>query len=226
MKISMATHRLAAAVLIFATMPALCADWNPRLAAQYLDSRQKQWFAWPPAAASGVTCVSCHTGLPYLLARPALRLALGETEPTLYEAVLLDGLRATIVKTEAKDLFPGVQGRLADQVYGAQVVLSTLLLAFDDAPRGRLTPETEKDSSGCGPRKSAMEGPKAHGTGRTSTSIHGRPRTPHITEPRSQRWPRESLRLIIKLALRFVRMSPLLCLTCATHSWPSHFTTG
>jgi squalene-hopene/tetraprenyl-beta-curcumene cyclase len=144
MKISMATHRLAAAVLIFATMPALCADWNPRLAAQYLDSRQKQWFAWPPAAASGVTCVSCHTGLPYLLARPALRLALGETEPTLYEAVLLDGLRATIVKTEAKDLFPGVQGRLADQVYGAQVVLSTLLLAFDDAPRGRLTPETEK----------------------------------------------------------------------------------
>jgi squalene-hopene/tetraprenyl-beta-curcumene cyclase len=137
-------RRLGLALLIFVAMPAFCGDWNPRLAAQYLDSRQKQWFAWPPASASGVPCVSCHTGLPYLLARPALRQALGETAPTLYEAVLLDGLRATIVKTEAKDLFPGVKGRLADQVFGAQVVLSTLLLAFDDAPRGSLTPEGEK----------------------------------------------------------------------------------
>lgn len=132
------------AILVLAAMPVFCGDWSPRLAAQYLDSRQKQWFAWPPATASGVPCVSCHTGLPYLLARPALRLALGETAPTLYEAVLLDGLRATVVKTEAKDLFPGVKGRLADQVYGAQVVLTTLLLAFDDAPRRELTPEAEK----------------------------------------------------------------------------------
>jgi squalene-hopene/tetraprenyl-beta-curcumene cyclase len=141
---SAGARRLGLALLIFVAMPAFCGDWNPRLAAQYLDSRQKQWFAWPPASASGVPCVSCHTGLPYLLARPALRQALGETAPTLYEAVLLDGLRATIVKTEAKDLFPGVKGRLADQVFGAQVVLSTLLLAFDDAPRGSLTPEGEK----------------------------------------------------------------------------------
>jgi len=133
-----------AAVLVLAVMPAFCADWNPRLAAQYLDSRQQQWFAWPPATASGVPCVSCHTGLPYLLARPALRQALGETAPTLYEAVLLDGLRATVVKTDANDLFQGVKGHLADQVFGAQVVLSTLLLAFDDAPRGVLSPEGEK----------------------------------------------------------------------------------
>jgi squalene-hopene/tetraprenyl-beta-curcumene cyclase len=144
MSISIGAYRLGVGTLVFVAMPAFCGDWNPRLAAQYLDSRQKQWFAWPPAGASGVPCVSCHTGLPYLLARPALRQALGETGPTLYEAVLLDGLRATIVKTEAKDLFPGVKGRLADQVYGAQVVLSTLLLAFDDAPRGSLTPEGEK----------------------------------------------------------------------------------
>jgi squalene-hopene/tetraprenyl-beta-curcumene cyclase len=143
MKIATGAH-VPLTLLFFAAMPAFCGDWNPRLAAQYLDSRQKQWFAWPDASKSGVPCVSCHTGLPYLLARPALRLALGETAPTLYEAVLLDGLRATVVKTEAKDLFPGLKGRLADQVFGAQTVLSALLLAMDDAPRGGLTPETEK----------------------------------------------------------------------------------
>ncbi|MBZ5592187.1 MAG: hypothetical protein LAP39_08120 [Acidobacteriia bacterium] len=134
-----------AAILALAAMPGLCGDWSARLAAQYLDSRQKDWFAWPAANASGVACVSCHTGVPYLLARPALRRALGEAAPTLYEAVLLDGLRATVVKTDAKDLFRDVKGPLADQVFGAQAVLTALLLAMDDAQRGgSLTPEGEK----------------------------------------------------------------------------------
>ena len=133
-----------AAFLALAALPAFCGDWNARLAAQYLDSRQKDWLAWPPANASGVACVSCHTGVPYLLARPALRAALGETAPTLYEAVLLDGLRATVVKTNAKDLFRDVKGIRADQVFGAQSVLTALLLAMDDAQRGQLTPEGEK----------------------------------------------------------------------------------
>jgi squalene-hopene/tetraprenyl-beta-curcumene cyclase len=132
------------ACLIFSSLPAFCGDWNPSLAAQYLDSRQKAWFAWPPATASGVACVSCHTGLPYLLARPALRQALGETSPTLYEAVLLDGVRATIFKKDAKTFFPDLKGPAADRVFGAQAILSALLLATDDAPRGRLSPEGEE----------------------------------------------------------------------------------
>jgi len=137
--------RRIAALLALAATPAPCGDWSARLAAQYLDSRQKDWFAWPAANASGIPCVSCHTGVPYLLARPALRQALGETAPTLYEAVLLDGLRATVIKTNAKDLFRDVKGPLADQVFGAQAILTALLLSMDDAQRGnRLTPEGEK----------------------------------------------------------------------------------
>ena len=64
--------------LLFRYWPLAGADWNPRLAAQYLDSRQKEWFAWPRANAGAKPCVSCHTGVTYLLARPALREALGE----------------------------------------------------------------------------------------------------------------------------------------------------
>src|SRR5579871_193068 len=76
-----------------ACLPVWCGDWNPKLAEQYLDSRQKAWVAWPTAMASGVACVSCHTGLPYLVARPALRHALNETNgPTLYEGLLLSSM--------------------------------------------------------------------------------------------------------------------------------------
>jgi squalene-hopene/tetraprenyl-beta-curcumene cyclase len=48
------------------------AEWKPRLAADYLDSRQKTWFSWPVAKTSTGPCLSCHTGFPYLLARHRL----------------------------------------------------------------------------------------------------------------------------------------------------------
>src|SRR5258708_6390159 len=134
-----------AARLPLAAATAFCADWNARLAEQYMDSRQKEWIAWPMAMHSGVACVSCHTGLTYLVARPALRQALGEkTGPTLYENVLVASMRATVIRTDANDLFAGLKGPIVDQVYGAQVVLSALVLAMDDASHGKLSPEGEK----------------------------------------------------------------------------------
>jgi squalene-hopene/tetraprenyl-beta-curcumene cyclase len=136
--------RLTALVTLLAA-PAFCDDWNARLAAQYMDSRQKEWVSWPVALRSGVACVSCHTGLPYLLSRPALRQTLGEkTGPTLYEGVLVASMRATVIRKDANDLFGGLKGLIVDQVYGAQVVLASLVLAMDDAPRGKLSAEGEK----------------------------------------------------------------------------------
>jgi squalene-hopene/tetraprenyl-beta-curcumene cyclase len=132
-------------LVTLAVAPAFCADWNAQLAEQYMDSRQKEWIAWPIAMHSGVACVSCHSGLTYLLARPALRHALGEKSgPTLYEGVLDASMRATVIRTDANDLFAGLKGVIVDQVYGAQVVLSALVLAMDDAPRGKLSAEGEK----------------------------------------------------------------------------------
>jgi squalene-hopene/tetraprenyl-beta-curcumene cyclase len=134
-----------AALLTLTVAPAFCQGWNARMAEQYMDSRQKEWIAWPIAMHSGVACVSCHTGLTYLIARPALRHSLGEkTGPTLYESVLVDSMRATVIRTDANDLFAGLKGPIVDQVYGAQVVLASLVLAMDDASRGKLSPEGEK----------------------------------------------------------------------------------
>src|SRR6516162_5426864 len=100
--------------------PLFSEEWDARLAAQYMDSRQQVWTTWPIAIHSGVACVSCHTGLPYLVARPALRSQLGEKSgPTLYENVLVAGLRATVIRTDADDLFAGLKGPILGQVYGA-----------------------------------------------------------------------------------------------------------
>jgi hypothetical protein len=79
-----------------ATANVLTADWSPQAAARYLDERQKQWFDWKPALSANGPCVSCHTGLTYLLARPALRRVLKEERPTMYERGLLDRLRSNV----------------------------------------------------------------------------------------------------------------------------------
>src|SRR5262249_7430797 len=81
-----------ALAIALAAVPVRGAGWSPQLAAKYLDERQREWFAWPQAQSPNGPCVSCHTGMPYLVARPALRRLLKETQPTMYETGLLDRL--------------------------------------------------------------------------------------------------------------------------------------
>src|SRR5689334_10732423 len=81
-----------AAVCTVVALSAREASWNPALAAKYLDDRQREWFAWPRAQSADGPCVSCHTGMPYLLARPALRRVLNEGDLTIYERGLRERL--------------------------------------------------------------------------------------------------------------------------------------
>src|SRR5215831_6090816 len=68
--------------------------WSPRAAATYLDGRATFWTTWPNAARDhGTFCISCHTTLPFAIARPALRGLLGESEPGAAEAKILENLR-------------------------------------------------------------------------------------------------------------------------------------
>ena len=106
------------------------ADWNPRLAADYLDSRQKEWFAWPQANVEGGVCVSCHTGVTYLLARPALRQALGEKQPTTYEKGLLGGIHA--------------QAEAEGNRQGAEAVFAALFFALQNAGAKTMTADEKR----------------------------------------------------------------------------------
>jgi squalene-hopene/tetraprenyl-beta-curcumene cyclase len=117
-------------LVLLGSLPAFCADWSPRLAADFLDARQKEWFAWKQAEASGGPCVSCHTGITYLLARPALRRALGEAQPTTYETGLIAGLRARLGNTRAKDAGPPEENEdKPAQSIGVESIVSAFFLA-------------------------------------------------------------------------------------------------
>jgi squalene-hopene/tetraprenyl-beta-curcumene cyclase len=124
--------RAASALMLLLPTLGCAADWSPQLAAQYLDGRQKQWFAWPRALSADGACVSCHTGLPYLLARPALRRKLGEAEPTVYEKGLLDRLRT---KAGAKP---------AGSLQAVEVIFTALFLAQDQPQKGELSPTAKQ----------------------------------------------------------------------------------
>jgi squalene-hopene/tetraprenyl-beta-curcumene cyclase len=122
--------------LLFVTgvLPLAAADWNPKLAAGYLDARQKEWFAWSVAKAPGGVCISCHTGMTYLMARPMLRKVLGETGPTEYETGLLASLRARVEKRDVKEvspLFP--KEPAASQAMGVESIFAAMFLRDDAA---------------------------------------------------------------------------------------------
>jgi squalene-hopene/tetraprenyl-beta-curcumene cyclase len=114
-------------LIVLAALPGLAADWSPKLAAQYLDARQKEWFAWPAAKRSGGPCISCHTGVTYLLARPALRRVLGEAEPTTYETGLVDGLRAR-VGSGLEDALKTAKEPVASQSVAVEAIFAALFL--------------------------------------------------------------------------------------------------
>ena len=106
--------------LLVATTSTLSADWSPEAAARYLDGRQKEWFSWKPAMSADGPCVSCHTGMTYLLARPALRRRLKESQPTMYEVGLLDRLRSKVGEKP-----PGA-------LQGVETIFSAMFLSRED----------------------------------------------------------------------------------------------
>jgi squalene-hopene/tetraprenyl-beta-curcumene cyclase len=121
-------------------------SWDPKAAAAYLDGRAAWWIAWPNAARDHDTfCVSCHTAVPYALARPALRDALGERDRTPAEVKLLDNVvkRVTLWKDLAPFYSDQMQGiPKTSESRGTEAILNALILTNRDAATGRLTDET------------------------------------------------------------------------------------
>jgi squalene-hopene/tetraprenyl-beta-curcumene cyclase len=121
--------------------PAGRLEWDAKAAASYLDGRAEWWSTWPSARRDhGTFCISCHTTLPYALARPALRRVLGEPEPAATEAKILGNL---LTRARAwRDIEPFYP----DQTRGVpktsesraiESVMNALVLARRDAELGR-----------------------------------------------------------------------------------------
>jgi squalene-hopene/tetraprenyl-beta-curcumene cyclase len=120
------------ALLLLAPLAAWCGDWDAAAAAKYLDGRAAEWAVWPRAAKEGGACVSCHTTLGYLIARPELRRALGESAATEFEKGLVAGVKVRAAKAPPP--------ATADNT---PIVLNALVLAMNDASGHHLNSETE-----------------------------------------------------------------------------------
>jgi squalene-hopene/tetraprenyl-beta-curcumene cyclase len=81
-------------------------SWNSEAARAYLDGRMTWWTTWPTATRDHETfCVSCHTVLPYALARPALRGELGEQAASPMENKLVDNVTKRVRMWQTVDPF-------------------------------------------------------------------------------------------------------------------------
>jgi squalene-hopene/tetraprenyl-beta-curcumene cyclase len=120
--------------------------WDPRAAAAYLDAREGWWRQWPGSARDhGTFCVSCHTSLPYALARARLDAVLPGAPPSSEELALTRDVHRRVrlwseTQPDYTDQHSG-PGKSA-QARGTEAVLNALILAGDDARTGHLSPDT------------------------------------------------------------------------------------
>jgi squalene-hopene/tetraprenyl-beta-curcumene cyclase len=138
------------AILLAADKPSTVstnsATWSCKAAAAYLDGRLNWWMGWPVAARDHDTfCVSCHTVAPYGLARPVLRVALGEQATSPTEQKLLDNVTKRVrMWHEVAPFYPDETRGVpkTSESRGTESVLNALILAGHDAPTGRLSADS------------------------------------------------------------------------------------
>ena len=108
-------------------------DWNMQAAARFLDDRMDLWFQKAKKLRTGqekTSCVSCHTVVPYALARPLLRSAAGESRPTAQELTVLD---EAVRRVDTYDSHEPLYKSKEQQSRGTEAVLNLLILAGEDA---------------------------------------------------------------------------------------------
>jgi len=131
---------LAAAFVWWRLGPGSGARWRPKNAAMYLDRREAEWANWQPASrGNGTFCASCHTAVPYALARPVLRATLGETTPSAAERQLLDDVTRRVRNWNDNQLY---YGGIADQSRGTEAVINALILSSRDSRTDQLSADT------------------------------------------------------------------------------------
>ena len=136
-------HAIWAALLL--TSIVVAADsthtWNARAAATYLDGRMDWWLQWSGAQRDHDTaCVSCHTAVPYAVARPALRAALGESDLAAPERRMLDNVVKRVrMWKEVEPFYPDQTRGLpkTSESRGTEAVMNALILATRDASAAR-----------------------------------------------------------------------------------------
>lgn len=124
------------------------AGWNKQAAAKFLDDREIWWQGWPRAQKDhGTLCISCHTVVPYAMARPELRRDLGDAAIAAPEQVMLMSVERRVFDWWAMVPFYSDEkygkGKTAES-HATEAVLNAVILGSADAAQGELWPITRK----------------------------------------------------------------------------------
>jgi hypothetical protein len=120
-------------------------SWDPKAAAAYLDSREVWWQEWPRAQKDhGTICISCHTVVPYAMARPALRQEMSETAMAAPEKVMWESVEKRVSHwPEMAPFYSAASGpEKPEESRATEAVLNAVILASYDARQGHLRPVT------------------------------------------------------------------------------------
>lgn len=116
------------------------ATWNGKSAATYLDQRADWWSTWSRSQRDhGTYCTSCHTSLPYALARPALWSVLGETGPSAEERKMIANITTRVRGwNEMAPFYNEKSGPgKSEESRGVEAVLNAVVLTSYDSRQGR-----------------------------------------------------------------------------------------
>jgi squalene-hopene/tetraprenyl-beta-curcumene cyclase len=139
------------AALLLVRIPAVhgaadtpAAGWNQQAAARYLDDRETWWQAWPRAQKDhGTYCISCHTVVPYAMARSALRR--GDAAVPAPEQAMLSSVEKRVSDwPEMAPFYPDEKygpGKAAES-RATEAVLNAIILASYDTAQGQVRPVT------------------------------------------------------------------------------------
>jgi hypothetical protein len=101
------------------------------------------WFATGKKLKTGqrqTTCVSCHTVIPYALARPVLRRSMQVRPPTPQEVRLVEDVTLRVETYDAHQPFYDHNEAKKTESRGTEAVLNALILAAADAEQHRGEP--------------------------------------------------------------------------------------
>ena len=115
-------------------------DWDREGAAKYLDERMDVWFAKAKKIRTGqmeTSCVSCHTTVPYVMARPALSRAMLAPAPTSQEMRLIEETTKRVESYGSEQPLSDFNDGKKTQSRGSEAVLNALILASADAAQNR-----------------------------------------------------------------------------------------
>lgn len=117
-------------------------DWKS--AARYLDQRQLKWFQWDRANRGETSCVACHTGLAYAMARPALRDRISNPSPSDAEKRLIKNVHDRVNDWNNVTLYYDSSDLKKTESRGTESIINALIIAQFEADRAKLSDQGKR----------------------------------------------------------------------------------